>query len=370
MENHPIPQDITGFKFKLIGSITIKQFLYLLAGGALALIIYLLPGGIALKLPFMLTFFGIGASLAFLPIEGRPMDTMLVNFIRALPSENQYIYKKRGVNFAHYAFLQPPQPAAKTKEGAETKNDSDTKRALLLNQLRAHYDRPDEKEAVFLKNIKGYFDTEKVNNIRVTDLTPKADELQKNMTEENLETPLQETAQPPTVIAQVATEPEPAISVVAPEAPAPQENAAVEQITPVDTNNNARTVIPESQIRAGFPTLPDIPNVILGIVKDPRGRVLPNILVEVIDQNNIPVRAFKTNALGQFASATPLPAGTYKIFFDDAQKVHEFEATEITLTNQIFNPLEIFSIDQREKLRQELFGTGAPTNIQQPITAA
>ena len=367
MENHPIPQDITGFKFKLIGSITIKQFLYLLAGGALALIVYLLPGGIALKLPFMLTFFGIGASLAFLPIEGRPMDTMLINFIRALPSENQYVYKKRGVNFAHYAFLQPPKPTAKEKEGAETKNDSDTKRSLLRNQLRAHYDRPDEKETVFLKNIKGYFDTETVNNIRMTDLTPN-DTLPKNIVEEKLEEPVQEAAVP-VVAAQVITEPEPTIS--APLAmPMPQENEAVEKITHVDTNSNARTVIPESQIRAGFPTLPDIPNVILGIVKDPRGRVLPNILVEVIDQNNIPVRAFKTNALGQFASATPLPAGTYRVFFDDAQKVHEFEATEITLTNQIFNPLEIFSLDQREKLRQELFGTSSQTNIQQPIATA
>ena len=366
MENHPIPQDITGFKFKLIGSITIKQFLYLLAGGALALIIYLLPGSIALKLPFMLTFFGIGASLAFLPIEGRPMDTMLVNFIRALPSENQYIYKKRGVNFAHYAFLQPPQPTAQVKEGSDVKNDSDTKRSLLLNQLRAHYDRPDEKEAVFLKNIKGYFDTEKVNNIRVTDLTPN-DALPQNEVEEKIEPVTQQVA--PT---QTTTEPHP---IVAEMTPMPQfvplENTTpVESITPVDTNSNARTVIPESQLRAGFPTLPDVPNVILGIVKDPRGRVLPNILVEVIDQNNIPVRAFKTNALGQFASATPLPAGTYRVFFDDAQKVHEFEATEITLTNQIFNPLEIFSIDQREKLRQELFGTGASIGIQQPIATA
>jgi hypothetical protein len=364
MENHPIPQDITGFKFKLIGSITIKQFLYLLAGGAIALIVYLLPGEIAFKLPFMLTFFGIGAALAFLPIEGRPMDIMLINFIKALPSENQYIYKKRGVNFAHYVFLQPPKPTAPIKETSEGKNDSDTKRALLLNQLRSHYDRPDEKELVFLKNIKGYFDTEKVNNIPVTNLTPKADELPQNELEEKLEPLAQQT-----VPAQATTEPETIVSEEAPVALfTPLENTApIEQVTPVDTNNNARTVIPESQIRAGFPTLPDVPNIILGIVKDPRGRVLPNILVEVIDQNNVPVRAFKTNALGQFASATPLPAGTYRVFFDDAQKVHEFEPTEITLTNQIFNPLEIFSIDQREKLRQELFGTSMPTNIQQPI---
>lgn len=95
MENR-IPQDITGFKFKLIGSITIKQFLYLLAGGALALIIYLFQR-IAIKLPFMLTFFGIGASLAFLPIEGRPMDAVFVNFIRAPPLKISTSIKKGGL---------------------------------------------------------------------------------------------------------------------------------------------------------------------------------------------------------------------------------------------------------------------------------
>jgi hypothetical protein len=112
----------------------------------------------------------------------------------------------------------------------------------------------------------------------------------------------------------------------------------------------------ESQFKAGFPSLPDVPNVILGIIRDPRGRVIPNILVEIVDGNNIPVRAFKTNQLGQFASATPLPTGTYKIYLEDPQKRHEFNTIEISLNNQIFQPLEIVSIDEREKLRQDLFG--------------
>jgi hypothetical protein len=99
----------------------------------------------------------------------------------------------------------------------------------------------------------------------------------------------------------------------------------------------------------------------MGIIRDPRGKTLPNILVEVVDQNNIPVRAFKTNALGQFASATPLADGIYKVYFDDPQKQHEFETIEIQLNNEIFNPLEITSVDNREKLRRELFGSHAQT---------
>ena len=83
--------------------------------------------------------------------------------------------------------------------------------------------------------------------------------------------------------------------------------------------------------------------------------MLQNILVEVVDKNEIPVRAFKTNALGQFAAATQLPNGTYKVFFEDPKKEHEFDTIEITLNGDIFQPLEVFSVDQREKLRRELF---------------
>ena len=106
----------------------------------------------------------------------------------------------------------------------------------------------------------------------------------------------------------------------------------------------------------GF-TLPDIPNVVMGVVRDPRGKTLQNILVEVIDESGVPLRAFKTNALGQFASATPLANGSYKIYFHDPQKAHEFEIVEINLAGTIFTPIEAVSVDSREKLRRELFGT-------------
>ena len=96
MENHPIPQDVTGFKFKLIGSVTVKQFLYLLGFGILTTVAFILPVNILLKIPMMVVFALLGISLAFVPIEGRPMDVMLFNFAKAIPSENRYIYRKRG----------------------------------------------------------------------------------------------------------------------------------------------------------------------------------------------------------------------------------------------------------------------------------
>jgi hypothetical protein len=70
----------------------------------------------------------------------------------------------------------------------------------------------------------------------------------------------------------------------------------------------------------------------------------------------IPVRAFKTNALGQFTAATPLANGEYEVILEDPKKANEFEKIHITLDGSIFEPLEINSVDDRERLRRELFG--------------
>ena len=43
MDNHPIPQDVTGFQFRLIGDMTIKQFAYLAGGMILAWIFLASP---------------------------------------------------------------------------------------------------------------------------------------------------------------------------------------------------------------------------------------------------------------------------------------------------------------------------------------
>src|SRR3989344_3627510 len=307
MENHPIPQDVTGFKFKLIGSITVKQFLYLLGFGILTTVAFVLPINILIKAPTMAAFALVGVALAFVPIEGRPMDVMLVNFAKAIPSENRYLYRKRGANLATFqVFGELPKKQGAPRQGgvAKVANPQDEKKAVLLSRLRNSPFRPDQSETRILDTINSYF----TNGSSAVSTPPVLGS--------------------PMVVN--------------------QENTASEL-------NKKR--LDEIAKEAQRP--PPVPNVVLGIIRDARGKTLPNILVEVIDSNGIPVRAFKTNALGQFASATQLQNGTYKIYFEDPQKNHEFEATEITLKGEIFNPLEITSVDAREKLRRELFGQTA-----------
>ena len=358
MENHPIPQDVTGFKFRLIGSVTVKQFLYILAAGALCGVFFIMPISFLIKWPAILFIASLGAGLAFLPIEGRPMDVMLINFLKALPAENRYIFHKKGAEALLHDFFTLLPAAKPVVNHAEQK---DTRRELLLSQLvrkNIPY-KADEQERKQMQDISGMFDASDtpVTGLVALDSNANTPETIDTITPLSGHLPIQADnvipqESKPEVVEQPA--PPPAEPVVNPKASAPL--PPPEKIPPAQ-GMSAVSVAPEDQLQSGFPQIPDTPNIVLGIVKDARGKVLPNIIVEVVDSTGNPVRAFKTNALGQFSSATPLPVGQYQIVLEDTRHVHEFSPIDIEMNNEIFQPLEIISTDQREKLRQELFGT-------------
>lgn len=95
MEQHPIPRQITTFEFKLIGFLTIKQFIYLLISIPLGIIVYTI-----FPIPILNIFLGlivglVGVAFAFIPINDRPMEVWVRNFIKRLTSPTQYFYKKQ-----------------------------------------------------------------------------------------------------------------------------------------------------------------------------------------------------------------------------------------------------------------------------------
>ena len=95
MEQHAIPRQITTFEFKLIGFLTIKQFIYLVISIPIGLlIIYTFP------IPILNFFLGIivaliGVAFAFVPINDRPMEVWVRNLIKKLSSPTQYFFKKQ-----------------------------------------------------------------------------------------------------------------------------------------------------------------------------------------------------------------------------------------------------------------------------------
>lgn len=95
MDQHPMPRQITTFEFKLIGFLTLKQFIYLAVFIPLGYLFYKL-----FPLPLLNIFVGLlvggaGLALAFVPVNDRPLDVWIKNLYRRLTSPTQYIYHKQ-----------------------------------------------------------------------------------------------------------------------------------------------------------------------------------------------------------------------------------------------------------------------------------
>lgn len=426
MDQHPIPQDVTGFQFKLIGSMTVKQFAYVAAGVITAVILYYLP----LKMSFafllktlLIPLFGVsGVVIAFVPIDGRPIDVMASNFFRALFSPNQYIYRKTSKHFSfteisivssQSAAQQNRQTAAASPPRQQTMNKKELQlQAILHGSDGKVKNKLDEKEMAFLKSFSASpaavtqpaqqpshpplklppaqqhsmlapMKTTQQAQVHAASPLPPLAHLGSQSTQTGTHPAAQPPAQPITPAAQAKTQPvqttqsipqfRPQIAAVQPQsvaAPAfPSTQLRVQTQPPANqTFLRTGTASPQQLKPAPPPPIPlehaknitlphvaDVPNVVTGIVRDPRGNVLPNILVEVKDRDGNPIRAFKTNGLGHFASATPLSYGMYTIELEDPKKQHTFGLIQLNANNHIMQPIEIVSHDAREQLRQELF---------------
>lgn len=443
MENHPIPQDVTGFQFKLIGNMTVKQFVYLAGGIFLAWVCYMLPVSFLIRFPFIAMFAGLGVCLAFVPIEGRPFDVMATNFFKSLFSPTQFVYQKVGGHIAIFALQ--TQPVAATT--VPTTTHADKLEAFLQTTSMQPKNKLDEKEILFFQNLglqplsrqasqpkptmpvtpvvhpappqqistpqpvvpdphnpavliqqEQQLESEE-HTIEAQLTTAKQEEeksilpAQKTQAHQHttqlegqlqhilsqkamLETQLQILSQrlqdqktqatlpaTQTYLAPIAPPQQPPQSTQPPVPSQPVTPAPIPQSIPIPQPTIQRRVsAPARSIplgmgtKTGMPIAPDTPNVISGIIKDARGNILPNILVEVKDADGNPIRAFKTNTLGQFASATALSNGMYTVVFEDPQGKQKFNDMTLEVNGQIIQPLEIISTDERELLRKDLFG--------------
>ncbi len=404
MENHPIPQDVTGFQFRLIGNMTVKQFAYLATGSVLAVIFYYAPLLLLIKVISIPLLVGTGAALAFLPIEGRPMDLMISHFLKDVFNPTQYVYQKIGGQL-HFATQNPSSPkkgdAKDEKHKKMTLEAQKTSRQIRLNQYLRQIshegkNKLDEKENLFLDALfnpdarprlvslelerqQRAYQLSEQEALRVKTaespedlehaLEKEAEAVKKELQsavaqEKQLETAHQQTQQSQAHVNDLEKQLD---QIMEQKKQLEQEILTMRQkqidapkkitlpATSIQQSQSVRSIPADKASSVGLPAVPDVPNIILGIIKDARGNILPNILVEIKDANDSPVRAFKTNGLGQFASATPLSNGTYSMEFEDPKGNHSFEKIAIEAKGEIMLPLEVISHDAREQLRKELF---------------
>lgn len=108
MEQHAVPQDITGFKFKLVGDMTLKQFGELAFGAIVAYLFFASGLHPIIKWPFVIFFAFFGIALAFLPIQERPLDTWIINFFKAIYKPTYFTWRKN----THVDNVKPPEVAS------------------------------------------------------------------------------------------------------------------------------------------------------------------------------------------------------------------------------------------------------------------
>jgi len=142
MEQHPIPRQITSFEFKLIGFMTLKQFLYLIIFAPIGYIVYSL-----FPIPFLNILLGaavgfLGVAFAFVPINDRPLDVWIKNFWRRMNSPTQFFYHKNNPPisvFQNLFFVTDPHRVIAHIETSAmlSKYLSSTKQTMIANSRKA-----------------------------------------------------------------------------------------------------------------------------------------------------------------------------------------------------------------------------------------
>ncbi len=126
MQQHPVPQNITSFEFKLVGFLTIKQFGYLAAAGIFSFVFFISPIPTLLKTIVITPFAAAGLAFAFANINGLSFDKWIVAFIHSVYSPSRRVWHKvpkeisfLAPNFSYY--LKRPPTQQKIASGDRTR---------------------------------------------------------------------------------------------------------------------------------------------------------------------------------------------------------------------------------------------------------
>lgn len=280
---HPIPQNITSFEFHLVGDMTLKQFGYLAIGCVLAYFTFLILFSHSpfISIILMIGFALTGTMFAFIPISDRSLDHWVKAFFRAIYSPTTGWWQN---------------PFAKKVKS--NKNDP-VFNNRLQNYLVAHNLEISPPKPVLFPQPRTT-EPPTSNLPKLVRMAPKILSPQQPILQPAIPIPLPPKFEPSTPIVTIAEKP--------------------------------RMVQKSIQLTS-------LPNVVNGIVTDFSGNYIENVIVIIHNADGIPVRASKTNKLGQFSGATPLPAGLYNVTFE--KEGLSFETLQVNLNNEIMPTLSI-----------------------------
>lgn len=297
VQQHPVPQNIASYEFRLVGDMTLRQFGYLAAGTLVALILYGTPLPGFIKWPLILFSGFFGFAFAFMPIGERPLSTWLLAFIKTVVSPTLFVWQKKAKKPEIFEPVIRQSALLKTPVLPPDKEQlSQYLKTLPVGEPKSPLDKREEE---FLKQIASLFPT--THPIREI---PKIEEVKP------LPKPL----------------------------PRPLPKPPIEEfIFPKEPKKP--TVEAKFGLHLPIPEPPTRPNIITGMVLDKNGELLEGAILEIRNSQGMPVRALKTNKLGQFTIATPLENDTYEIEIE--KEGFEFDIIKFEAKGEIIQPLEI-----------------------------
>jgi len=331
MESHPIPQQISSYQFRLVGDMTLKQFFQIGGGALIALLIYATGLHPLIKWPLILISFGLGAAIAFLPFEERPLNKWIFSFFRSVYSPTVFIWEKAQ---SPEIFFQEEAEYPKEKDVIAPHGE------VALNEYLQ--EAPGEKEGPFSKfeGIEKSF-LEKFGGLFALPTKPVGETTPPLPAQPPKPVPLSVPEDKPIEIAVKGFRPK----IVVEEKPIVEE-VITQQVTPTVVSPTLQGVEIKSQAaqfsqQAALPFPPTIPNTITGQVVDANGKIIEGVILEIRDLAGRPVRALRSNKVGHFIIVTALANGQYDLIADKTG--FDFDPVTFEAKGEIIPPILIRS---------------------------
>lgn len=309
-EQHPVPQQISSYQFRLVGDMTLKQFFQLAGGALISLLIYGSPLPGIFKWPLIVLFALGGAALAFLPIEDRPLDKWVVAFFRSIYSPTIYTWKRTDapINYFSATAQTPALPEAPVNEEPQVVSP-----VLPVVEAKTSEQTPAPVQGTDVVAVA----------VQAAPKPPMAVPQARVITEV-LETPAQ-TPSPVPQIAQAPVKP----TIVVPTVTSPQISrqgfVPAQEVSPVQSGVSstvqqvfsAQTPGAAAQAQysqaAAPPAVPTQANLIVGQAIDQAGEIIDGVILEIKDSAGRPVRALRSNKVGHFQTVTAIANGDYQL---------------------------------------------------------
>lgn len=381
MREHPIPQDITGYKFHLIGDMTLKQFAELVVGAVGGFLIYQtnLPG--FLKWPMIGLSGLLGVAMAFVPFEERPLDHWVITFFKVLYKPTKFYWKREpkipdAFNYeadASRPDIEPevdlsPARRERIKEfmvsirrNTSSQDAWDRGWQQQVDQVLQSFDQvvvppslvtpaaqttPQYQNEIGEADSSSFDQNKLLKKEKVVDQPLKSQHPKKLPAKPNLKVrvrKLKAQSMQPTDSQQNEQQllsNKPADESTSAGVGVDSNKAGFFKNKPQDhTSSSAQTQTANINQSLPFPNKPNQPNKLVGMVITPQGELVDQAIVEIKDRVGQIVRAVKSNSLGQFFISTPLSSGTYTIEVE--KQSLNFPPYKIELVGKAVDPLEI-----------------------------